>query len=49
MNYSTPQASVNIRGGKVAIETNADVTIIDLLEGDILECFTNQVRSRVTG
>ena len=35
MNYSTPQASVNIRGGKVAIETNADETIIDLLEGDI--------------
>jgi len=35
MSYSTPQASVNIRGGKVAIETNADETIIDLLEGDI--------------
>jgi hypothetical protein len=35
MNYSTPQASVNIRGGKVAIETNADETVIDLLEGDI--------------
>lgn len=35
MNYSTPQASVNIRSGKVAIETNADQTIIDLLEGDI--------------
>lgn len=35
MNYTTPQASVNIRGGKVAIETNADETVIDLLEGDI--------------
>lgn len=35
MTYSTPQASVNIRGGKVAIETNADETIIDLLDGDI--------------
>ncbi len=35
MNYSTPQASVNIRGGKVAIETNADETVIDLLEGDV--------------
>jgi hypothetical protein len=35
MSYSTPQASVNIRGGKVAIETNADETIIDLLDGDI--------------
>jgi hypothetical protein len=35
MNYSTPQASVNIRGGKVAIATNADETIIDLLEGDV--------------
>lgn len=35
MQYSTPQASVNIRGGKVSIETNADETIIDLLDGDI--------------
>ena len=35
MLYSTPQASVNIRGGKVSIETNANETIIDLLEGDI--------------
>jgi hypothetical protein len=35
MAYSTPQASVNIRGGKVSIETNADETIIDLLDGDI--------------
>lgn len=35
MLYSTPQASVNIRGGKVSIETNADQTIIDLLDGDI--------------
>lgn len=35
MSYGTPQASVNIRGGKVSIETNADETTIDLLEGDI--------------
>jgi len=35
MNYSTPEASVNIRGGKVSIETNANETIVDLLEGDI--------------
>jgi hypothetical protein len=35
MVYSTPQASVNIRGGKVSIETNADETIIDLLDGDV--------------
>jgi hypothetical protein len=35
MLYSTPQAQVNIRGGKVSIETNADETIIDLLDGDI--------------
>jgi hypothetical protein len=35
MNYGTPQASVNIRGGKVSIETNANETIVDLLEGDI--------------
>ena len=35
MSYSTPQASVNIRGGKVSIETNADETVIDLLDGDV--------------
>ncbi len=35
MNYSTPQGSVNIRGGKVSIETNANETIVDLLDGDI--------------
>ncbi len=35
MSYSTPQAAVNIRGGKVSIETNADETIIDLLDGDV--------------
>ena len=35
MSYSTPQAIVNIRGGKVSIETNANETIIDLLDGDI--------------
>lgn len=35
MTYSTPQAVVNIRGGKISIQTNADETIIDLLAGDI--------------
>ncbi len=35
MSYSTPEASVNIRGGKVSIATSANETIIDLLEGDI--------------
>ena len=35
MNYSTPQALINIRGGKVSIQTSAASTIIDLLEGDI--------------
>jgi len=35
MNYSTPQAGVNIRNGKVSIETNADTTTIDLLDGDL--------------
>jgi|GEM_PF-470668 len=35
MNYGTPQGSVNIRGGKVSIETTANETIVDLLEGDI--------------
>ncbi len=35
MSYSTPQAIVNIRGGKVSIVTNANETIVDLLDGDI--------------
>jgi hypothetical protein len=35
MNYGTPEAGVNIRGGKVSIESNDNVTTIDLLEGDI--------------
>lgn len=35
MLYSTPQASVNIRGGRVSIETNPAETIVDLLEGDL--------------
>ena len=35
MNYGTPQAGVNIRGGKVSIATNPTETTIDLLEGDI--------------
>jgi len=35
MNYSTPHGNVNIRGGKVSIETNDNETYIDLMEGDI--------------
>ena len=35
MNYSTPQASINIRGGKISIATTPSETTIDLLEGDI--------------
>ena len=35
MTYSTPQATLNIRGGKVAIQSNAEETIVDLLEGDL--------------
>ena len=35
MSYTTPEASVNIRGGKVSIETKDDESIIDLLEGDV--------------
>ena len=35
MSYSTPHAQVNIRRGKVSIQTSADLTIIALLEGDI--------------
>ncbi|MBI3885677.1 MAG: FecR domain-containing protein [Opitutae bacterium] len=35
MNYSTPNGSVNIRGGKVAIDTSPKETTVYLLEGDI--------------
>ncbi len=35
MNYSTPEGSVNIRGGKVSIATEGNETIIDLVEGDV--------------
>ncbi|WP_415907642.1 FecR domain-containing protein [Oleiharenicola sp. Vm1] len=35
MNYSTPNASVNIRGGKVAVSTNGSESTIYLLDGDI--------------
>jgi hypothetical protein len=35
MTYSTPHGSVNIRGGRVSIETNDTESYIDLLEGDI--------------
>ncbi len=35
MVYSTPHGSVNIRGGKVSIESHANETYIDLLEGDV--------------
>jgi hypothetical protein len=35
MLYSTPLASVNIRGGKISIETTPEATYVDLLEGDI--------------
>jgi hypothetical protein len=35
MTYSTPHGSVNIRGGRVSIETSGDSTHIDLIEGDI--------------
>lgn len=35
MNYATPHASVNIRGGKVAMQTDGNTTKIFLLEGDV--------------
>lgn len=35
MVYSTPQAVVNIRHGRLSIETSLNETIVDLLEGDI--------------
>lgn len=34
MTYSTPHGSVNIRGRKVVIETNYEMTKISMLEGD---------------
>lgn len=35
MTYSTPNASVNIRGGKMAVSTNGSESTIYLLDGDI--------------
>jgi hypothetical protein len=35
MIYATPLGSVNIRGGKLVIESRGDETYIDLLEGDV--------------
>lgn len=35
MLYTTPHGAVNIRGGKVSIESHADETYVDLLEGDV--------------
>ena len=34
MNYATPHAAVNIRGGKLSIKTDGDSTTVYLLEGD---------------
>ena len=34
MNYGTPHANVNIRGGKLSIKTNENETVVYLLEGD---------------
>lgn len=34
MNYATPHASVNIRGGKVAMQTDGQTSTVYLLEGD---------------
>jgi hypothetical protein len=35
MFYSTPFASINIRGGRLVIESSPTETIVDLLEGDL--------------
>ena len=35
MIYSTPLAAINIRGGKVVVESKPDETIVDLLDGDV--------------
>lgn len=45
MNYSTPHAGVNIRSGKLAIETSGDSSSIYVLEGDV----TVRSGSRDTG
>lgn len=45
MNYSTPHAGVNIRSGKLAIETDGDSSSIFVLEGDV----TVRSGSRDTG
>lgn len=34
MNYSTPHAAVNIRGGKIAIRSEGDTSTVFLLDGD---------------
>lgn len=34
MNYSTPHASINIRGGRLAIQTSAESSTVYLLDGD---------------
>jgi hypothetical protein len=35
MNYSTPHAAVNIRGGKIAIRSDGDSSTVFLLDGDV--------------
>jgi len=35
MHYHTPQAAINLRGGRVVIAIAKDETIVDLLEGDL--------------
>jgi hypothetical protein len=35
MLYATPHATINIRGGKVVIESGPEGTMVDLLEGDL--------------
>jgi hypothetical protein len=35
MNYGSPHGSINIRGGKVAMQTDGDATTVFLLEGDV--------------
>ncbi len=35
MLYTTPHGAINIRGGRVSIESNPTETIVDLLEGDL--------------
>jgi hypothetical protein len=49
MNYATPHAGVNIRGGKIAIQSTPTESVIYLLEGDATIRGASQDKSRAGG